>query len=697
MQLTRWKAVAGFNSPNLRDEIVAREVACEWVKENRERWTGWMPSICPPGSESDDSITKCLKCTAGFWCAGGTESARECQGGEYCPANSSAPVSCPDGFTSARRSQGPSDCNLCVPYYLPVQNRCVRATLVLPAVVLPLLAATGALVLAYAYYTKVEANKKYKLSAEEIDFGENPRGLGFELAGSMSAGRAAQSVWQATYKGAPVAAKVILTQQEENGTLFLRESSRERKVRSQFLKDFEKEMRMVCSLRHDHVATPIGFVAQAHKVVIVMEVMRYGSLYDLLHNETLEIDESMVVEILLDVALGMKFLHSQPIAHKYLSSNNVLLGRNLSAKVADFAYPRRGKNVVKNLRKALEDEKVLGSGGRKGGREAADESWATSAVVYMAPEILTGGESSCAGDVYAFGMLTFEVMAQKDPFSDQQCSLVEILKEIVKCELDVPKRLPIPAQVNPSLVSLCRECAHMQNEMRPHFGEVERRLKSLMTGLHDASASADAAGRPFKSVKSDKQNLEDNTYSRDQFLVCRHSYQLGKGITRNSTRKANNSFKGLASIASSTADAASLTIKQLLLEVFPSHVAKALMEGRKVEPESKECVTIFFSDIVGYTDLGGSMEPHLVMNMLDRLYTKFDLLSEKYDVFKVETIGDAYMAVANLHKDQSAGRSLGFLYTGNEREISAILNLEFRQILELNLLILRQTADHVHP
>jgi hypothetical protein len=69
--------------------------------------------------------------------------------------------------------------------------------------------------------------------------------------------------------------------------------------------------------------------------------------------------------------------------------------------VADFAYPRKGKDVVKNLRKALQDEQSLAratEGAREGGREAADvctdESWATSAVVYMSPEILTTGESS---------------------------------------------------------------------------------------------------------------------------------------------------------------------------------------------------------------------------------------------------------------------------------------------------------------
>jgi hypothetical protein len=148
--------------------------------------------------------------------------------------------------------------------------------------------------------------------------------------------------------------------------------------------------------------------------------------------------------------------------------------------------------------------------------------------------------------------------------------------------------------------------------MRPHFGEVERRLRSLMTGMHEhdasASANASASGRPFESVKRDKQNLEDNTFSRDPFLGYRRSNKL-------STRNMNKSFKGLSARRLSTA---SVTSEELLLDVFPSHVAKALMEGRKVEPESKECVTIFFSDIWGYTELGGSMGPHLAMNMLDR-------------------------------------------------------------------------------
>ena len=87
-------------------------------------------------------------------CAGGTESSKECEAGQYCPANSSAPLPCPEGLTSARRAAAFSDCNVCVPFFLPVQRRCVLAAVLVPAVVLPLLAAIGALVFAYVYYIK---------------------------------------------------------------------------------------------------------------------------------------------------------------------------------------------------------------------------------------------------------------------------------------------------------------------------------------------------------------------------------------------------------------------------------------------------------------------------------------------------------------------------------------------------------------
>ena len=48
-----------------------------------------------------------------------------------------------------------------------------------------------------------------------------------------------------------------------------------------------------------------------------------------------------------------------------------------------------------------------------------------------------------------------------------------------------------------------------------------------------------------------------------------------------------------------------------------------------MQPEEYACVTIFFSDIVGYTTISSGMAPHLVMSLLDRLYTKFDALSER--------------------------------------------------------------------
>lgn len=94
---------------------------------------------------------------------------------------------------------------------------------------------------------------------------------------------------------------------------------------------------------------------------------------------------------------------------------------------------------------------------------------------------------------------------------------------------------------------------------------------------------------------------------------------------------------------------------ELLFDVFPAHVARALRDGRKVEPEEKEMCTIFFSDIVGYTDLVSRLlTPIQVSDLLDRLYSEFDDISEFHGVHKMETIGDAWMGVTNLVRAQDS-------------------------------------------
>uniref|UniRef100_A0A3P8TIV3 Guanylate cyclase soluble subunit alpha-1 n=1 Tax=Amphiprion percula TaxID=161767 RepID=A0A3P8TIV3_AMPPE len=89
----------------------------------------------------------------------------------------------------------------------------------------------------------------------------------------------------------------------------------------------------------------------------------------------------------------------------------------------------------------------------------------------------------------------------------------------------------------------------------------------------------------------------------------------------------------------------------LLFSIFPGTVAQQLWQGETVQAKKFDRVTMLFSDIVGFTAVCSICTPMQVITMLNELYTRFDHHCGELDVYKVETIGDAYCVAGGLHKE----------------------------------------------
>ena len=79
--------------------------------------------------------------------------------------------------------------------------------------------------------------------------------------------------------------------------------------------------------------------------MLIMEYMQHGSLYDLLHNETMVLEGEILLPMLRDISQGCRFLHAiDPIVvHGDLKAANILVDSKFKAKVADFGLSNRNQ------------------------------------------------------------------------------------------------------------------------------------------------------------------------------------------------------------------------------------------------------------------------------------------------------------------------------------------------------------------
>ena len=176
-----------------------------------------------------------------------------------------------------------------------------------------------------------------------------------------------------------------------------------------FLARFQREARAVANLRHPHIVQVFDFDIEGDLTYMVMEYLEGDTLKARLDDYRRR-DERMppgeIVRIMLDILDGLAYAHSEGVVHRDLKPSNIMLTKRGQAVISDFG-----------IAQIVGGTKVTATGALMGTPE------------YMAPEQGLQGHSDARSDVYALGVILFELLTQRIPF-EAETPLATMLKHI---------------------------------------------------------------------------------------------------------------------------------------------------------------------------------------------------------------------------------------------------------------------------
>ncbi|XP_077195393.1 guanylyl cyclase C isoform X2 [Paroedura picta] len=334
-----------------------------------------------------------------------------------------------------------------------------------------------------------------------------------------------------------------------------------------------------------------GTVKMDTMIYGVIEYCERGSLRDVLNDkisypDVTFMDWEFKISVMYDIAKGMSYLHS---------SKTEVHGRLKST------------NCVVDNRMVV---KITDFG--------CNSILPPKKDLWTAPEHLRHGDVSQKGDVYSYGIVAQEIILRRETFYTNYChDHKEKLYRIESSKGPRPFRpdlsLDSAGEKEYEVYLLVKNCWEEDPEKRPDFKKIESTLARIFS--YHSQTNESYMDTLIRRLQLYSRNLEHLVEERTQLYKAERD----------------------------RAD-------RLNFMLLPRPVVKSLKETGLVEPELFEEVTIYFSDIVGFTTICKYSTPMEVVDMLNEIYKNFDHILDHHDVYKVETIGDAYMVVSGLPK-----------------------------------------------
>uniref|UniRef100_A0A8C6TU23 Guanylate cyclase n=1 Tax=Neogobius melanostomus TaxID=47308 RepID=A0A8C6TU23_9GOBI len=353
------------------------------------------------------------------------------------------------------------------------------------------------------------------------------------------------------------------------------------------------ELKHMRDVQNEHLTRFIGACIDPPNICIITEYCPRGSLQDILENDSITLDWMFKYSLINDIVKGMLFLHNSVImSHGKLKSSNCVVDNRFVLKITDYGL----------------------SSFRTDSETGSDAHAYYAQRLWMAPEILRlenpPPHGTQKGDVYSFGIILQEVALRRGAFYIQgdPLSPKELVDRVVLGEWPCLRPTVDPQTHSPELGTLMSRCWAEEPTERPDFSHIRVLLR--------------------------KQNKESRTNILDNLLSRMEQYA--------------NNLEELVEERTQAYHEEKRKAEALLYQILPHSVAEQLKRGETVQAEAFDSVTIYFSDIVGFTSISAESTPMEVVTLLNDLYTCFDAIIDNFDVYKVETIGDAYMVVSGL-------------------------------------------------